>query len=80
MESSTVALMSVLEGCDQAKLLSMSLGKGSHAGTRKLLGNHHQVGASEKSEQKIPALLPIPCSCVLQSREGRDLQGSPGQS
>lgn len=38
MESSAVALMSVLEGCDQAKLLSLSLGKGSHAGTPKLLG------------------------------------------
>lgn len=80
MESSAVALMSVLEGCDQAKLLSLSLGKGSHAGTPKLLGIITRWELVRNESRQSPPLLPIPCSCALQSREGRDLQGSSGQS
>lgn len=68
MESSAVTLTSVLEGCAQAKLLSVSLGKGSHAETPKLLGNHHQVGTGGlKLEQVIScpgSHSPLLCAAV----------------
>lgn len=75
MQSSAVALTSVLEGCDQAKLPSVPLGKGSHAGTPKLLGNHPQMGTGMKSEQTILPCSPFPApECCSQGGKG-----SPGQ-
>lgn len=75
MQSSTVALTSVLEGSDQAKLPSMLLGKESHAGTPKLLGNHQMGTDGLKSEQTILPCSPFPApECCSQGGKG-----SPGQ-